>query len=209
MLEKRVVQICILVIIIGLLKMVYQPSFSVWSDRITHYKSSILKWVGVDSHNVVSHDSFQLVGDENYIQTVRQCLTLIASKAEDEYRFIQQQIDIIEQGKSKYVFSDTGPTRYLMSRLNANYSPSWCASTIANGAYYYYLKKTKVNSMKGDVYMGKRFPSTFDFQLLVLIKVGGTITEASYLESEFGAIADVNGDQQINEKDYLVDFLHN
>lgn len=165
------------------------------------------KWSAPNFSVTDSRHSIDIRGDDEYRNRVSSCLDILASKASEEYEFIEKNIDVISQGEKSGMFAWETPTRYQMSDRTAFYSVTWCASTIAHDAYHSFLYKmyiledgTQPSYQEWAGFSAEK--EAIKFQLKTMEKIGSATNEVEYLKGLNGTHGDVNRDGEISNEDY-------
>ena len=146
-------------------------------------------------------------GSAAFESQVSSCLDVLFENYPHAYKFVNKHIGIIAQSRISGMIAWNQPPIYQMSSKTANYSLTWCASTIAHDAYHSFLYKK--HRPKNGSRTPERYWADFKAEILSIIyqirvakKIGAPQYELDYLDTLDGKHADVDGNGTVNLKDY-------
>lgn len=82
-----------------------------------------------------------ITGSESFKNRTGECLDLLFERYRESYKFVLKHVGVIAQSKTSGMVAWHNPPMYQMSNTTANYSLTWCASSIAHDAYHSFLYK--------------------------------------------------------------------
>jgi len=147
------------------------------------------------------YPDIEIAGDEKFINQVKAALSLIKSKASDDYVSIKKYIRKIQESyHSGMVANSEIPTFYLTAKSALN-SLTWCAGIIAHDSYHSKLyndyKAANGEPVPDSIWIGRDAEmKCLKYQARVLSNIGAPESEIDYVNSLDGSYAEVDYDKR-------------
>jgi hypothetical protein len=131
---------------------------------------------------------------------VRNALALLSVFDPSAYAFVEAHVDRIQN--SDRTFADVGekPRIVHLSKTNAMYSVTWCASALVHEAYHFKQWAEPAGRSRTDFRAVEL--EAFKYQISVMKRIRAPRYEIDYLRSSDGLHGDVNGDGKYDWEDF-------
>jgi len=144
--------------------------------------------------------SIEIAGDGPFVAQVRNALALLSVFDPRAYAFLTSQVERIQNSDRSFAGVYERTRTVHLSKTNAMYSVTWCASALAHEAYHFKQWAEAAQRSRTDFQAAEL--EAFKYQISVMKRIRAPRYEIDYVRASDGLHGDVNGDGKYDWEDF-------
>ncbi len=146
-----------------------------------------------------------IVGDSMYVEHIKKCLDLLATKSTQDYEFVIRYIGEVVKSRSSGIDVRSNPPSFKLSEKSAYYSLTWCSSILVHDAFHSFKHQERIKLGQDylrnseQVFAEEREANAR--QINTLLAIDAPQWEINHMKKQDGRHGDVNKDGKYDWED--------